>query len=446
MVMPALEQQYETFRRRNEQAPAFVRALRERGFARFGALGFPTVKQEDWKYTSVAPLAGREFAVPDPTPPAAATALVSAARLDTGAELVFVNGTFVPALSSAAALPAGVIAGSLADALRAHPDLVEPHLGRHAELDDDGLAALNTAFVADGAFIRVPDGVVVETPIHCLFVSATANGATVSHPRNLVIAGAASRLTVIEQYTGGDPQAYWTNAVTEAALANGATLVHHRLQRESEAAFHIASLAAGQAADSQFRSHAVSFGAGLSRTAIATRLDAPGAGCVLDGLYVAAGTQHVDHHTTIDHRQPRGTSRELYKGIMGGHATGVFNGKVFVRTDAQQSDAQQMNKNLLLSDDAQVDTKPQLEILADDVKCSHGATIGQLDDDAVFYLRARGIDEPMARELLIYAFANELIERVAVEPLRAALARALGAKLREHVALSREGEGWGEGE
>jgi Fe-S cluster assembly protein SufD len=444
--MATLEQQYETFRQRSDGAPAFVCDLRERGFARFGALGFPSLKHEDWKYTNVAPLAGKEFRLPGPTAPEATTALVAAARLGAGAELVFVNGSFAPRLSSGTVLPAGVIAGSLGEALRTHAGLVEPHLGHYAELDDDGLAALNTAFLGDGAFIYVPDGVVVEAPIHCLFVSATANGATMSHPRNLIIAGSASRVTVIEQYTGADPQAYWTNAVTETALAPGATLVHHRLQRESESAFHIGALAANQTADSQLLSHAVSFGAGLSRTAIATRLDAPGAGCVLNGLYVAAGTQHVDHHTTIDHRQPRGTSRELYKGIMGGRATGVFNGKVFVRIDAQQSDAQQMNKNLLLSDDAQVDTKPQLEILADDVKCSHGATIGQLDDDAVFYLRARGIDEPMARELLIYAFANELIERVAVEPLRAALARELGAKLREHVALSREGEGWGEGE
>ncbi|HZW74118.1 MAG TPA: Fe-S cluster assembly protein SufD, partial [Caldimonas sp.] len=250
---------------------------------------------------------------------------------------------------------------------------------------------------------------------------------TVTHPRTLIVAGEGSRVTVVEHYLGEG--IYWTNAVTEAVLGAGASLTHYRVQRDSPRAFHVGTVAVEQAADSRYGSRSISLGGALVRSDIGTRLDAPGAACTFDGLYLASGTQHVDHHTTIDHRQPRGTSRELYKGIMDGRATGVFNGKVFVRPHAQQSDAQQMNKNLLLSDDAQIETKPQLEIFADDVKCSHGATIGQLDDDAIFYLRARGIDAAAARQMLIFAFANELIEPVAVEPLRALLTRELGERL-----------------
>jgi Fe-S cluster assembly protein SufD len=425
--MDAIHTHRENFRQLGNGVPPFLRALRERALTRFGELGFPTVKHEDWKYTNLAALERQAFELAQPLPAPAVVAAESAARLEAAVELVFVNGRFAPALSRRAALPAGVIAGSLADALREHPALIEAHLGRHAGCEDDGLLALNTAFAADGVFIWVPDGVALEPPIHCLFLSA-ATAPAVAHPRTLLITGAGSRLTVVEQYAGDGM--YWTNAVTEAALGAGAALDHLRLQRESERAYHIGTLAVTQAADSTFASHAVSFGAALSRTAIDTRFEAPGATCTLDGLYVAGGAQHVDHHTSIDHREPRGTSRELYKGIMDGRATGVFNGKVTVRVGAQQTDAQQMNKNLLLSDDAQIDTKPQLEIFADDVKCSHGATIGQLDEDAIFYLRARGVDEPAARGLLVHAFANELIERAPVEAARALMARELEARLR----------------
>ncbi|MFN8641236.1 MAG: Fe-S cluster assembly protein SufD [Candidatus Binatia bacterium] len=408
-------------------APAFVRALRQRARARFAALGFPTTRVEDWKYTNVAPIAREIFAVAPDTITDAATALAAAARLDGAVELVFVNGRFAPSLSTRPALPAGVVVDSLAATWASRPALVEPHLGSLAGIEDDGMAALNTACVQDGAFVHLPDGCDLAAPIHCLFVSLANGTPTVSHPRVLVVAGAGSRTHLVEQHVGRGR--YWTNAVSEVIVGAGASVAHHKVQREDTAAFHLATISAAQAGDSHFGSHAVALGAALSRAAIATRLDAPGAACVFDGLYVADGTQHVDHHTTIDHAHPRGTSRELYKGILTGRASGVFNGKVFVRPDAQQSDAQQMNQNLLLSDDAQIDTKPQLEIFADDVKCSHGATIGQLDHDAIFYLRARGIDEPEARRLLIYGFANELVERVAVAPLRAHLADALAARL-----------------
>jgi Fe-S cluster assembly protein SufD len=424
-----LDSHIENFRRLPGGGPSSLAALRERGLARFSESGYPTTRLEDWKYTDLAPLARQTFALPAAAEPHAAAALAARARLGGAVELVFVNGHFAPALSSRAALPQGAVAGSLAEALRTHAALVEPHLGRYAAFDqaDESLTALNTAFIRDGVFVYAPAGTVIEAPIHCLFVSHTADGATVTYPRTLIVADENSRLTVVEQYVGEGT--YWTDTVTEAVVGAGAALAHYKVQREGERAYHIGVVTAEQAADSRFSSHAVTLGAALARSDVVTRLDAPGAACTFDGLYLASGAQHVDHHTTIDHRQPRGTSRELYKGIMDGRSTGVFNGKVFVRPHAQQSDAQQMNKNLLLSDDAQIETKPQLEIFADDVKCSHGATIGQLDDDSVFYLRTRGIDAPTARQMLILAFANELVAKVAVAPLREQLTREIEIRL-----------------
>ena len=433
-TMPALDCHLENFRRLDGVGPAALSALRERAVARFADFGFPTAKLEDWKYTDVAALTRQPFRLPDDAVPPGAAALAAAARLGTGIELVYINGRFVPSLSCIGALPSRAVVASLADALHTHAALVEPHLARCASFahPHESLTALNTAFLSDGAFVYVPIGAVIESPIHCLYVSSAANGATVAHPRTLIIAGEGSRVTVVEQYLGEG--AYWTNAVSEAVVGADAALAHYRVQREGGHAFHVGVVAVEQAADSRFRSHAVSLGGALARTEIAARLDAPGAACTFDGLYLASGVQHVDHHTTIDHRQPRGTSRELYKGIMDGRATGVFNGKVFVRPHAQQSDAEQMNKNLLLSDEAQVDTKPQLEIFADDVKCSHGATIGQLDDEAVFYLRARGIDAASARQMLIFAFANELVERIDVGPLRALLATEIESRFQGDAA------------
>jgi Fe-S cluster assembly protein SufD len=424
-----LDSHLENFRRLDGGAPSSLAALRERGLARFTETGYPTPALEDWKYTNLAPLARQNFQLPDAASPHGAAGLAARAALGGAVELVFVNGHFAPALSSIAALPNGAVVGSLAEVLRSRADLVEPHLGRYAVFEQaaESLTALNTAFIRDGAFVYAPPGTVIETPVHCLFVSLTVNGATVAHPRTLIVAAAGSRLTVVEQYVGEGT--YWTNTVTEAVVGAGAALAHYKLQREGERAYHIGAVTAEQAADSTFTSHAVSLGGSLARSDVVARLGAPGAACTFDGLYLARGAQHVDHHTTIDHREPRGTSRELYKGILDGRSTGVFNGKVFVRPHAQQSDAQQMNKNLLLSDDAQIDTKPQLEILADDVKCSHGATIGQLDDDSVFYLRTRGIDAPMARQMLIFAFANELVAKVGVAPLREQLTREIESRL-----------------
>ncbi len=421
--------------RQLDGAPAAIRDLRAGALARFSELGFPSTRLEDWKYTNVAPLARQPFRLAtDFEPTAAARHEVQRLSFGTGPLAVFLNGRHATSLSCAGTLPKGAVVGSLAAALEDTPALLEPHLARYARFEEDGLAALNTAFIRDGAFVYLPRGAVVEEPIHLLFVAFAPDQPTVNHPRNLIVAAEDSSATVVEHYVSPADDVYWTNAVTEIALAANASLTHVKVQRESERAFHVATVAARQERDSRFVSRSFSFGGALVRNAVATALDAPGGECTLDGLYLAAGEQHVDHHTSIDHLRPHCTSRELYKGILDGRSTAVFNGKVYVRPDAQKSDAQQMNKNLLLSRDAVVDTKPQLEIFADDVKCSHGATIGRLDEDAIFYLRARGIGAPAARQLLIYAFANELIERTGVEPLRAQMEELLRSRFRGEAA------------
>jgi len=283
--------------------------------------------------------------------------------------------------------------------------------------------------------VYLPKGTLLEAPIHLIFVSAPSDAPIVSHPRTLVVAGEGSQASVIESYVGLGGGSYFTNAVSEILVGANAHLTHYKLQREGDGAFHVGTVAARQQADSTFTSHSVSFGGLLVRSDTNATLDAEGSTCTLNGLYMVAGRQHVDHHTLIDHRKPHGSSRELYKGVLDGHATGVFNGKVFVRPDAQKSDAGQVNKNLLLSEGATMNTKPQLEIFADDVKCSHGATIGRLDADAIFYLRARGIGAAAARNLLTYAFANELLNRMDVEPIRRQLEAVLSSRLHDQLRI-----------
>jgi Fe-S cluster assembly protein SufD len=432
---PDLHAHLENYRRLDGTGPATIDALRTRALAQFAARGFPSTRLEDWRFTDVTPIAQRSFALAEPLRDAetAAELTVRDVRLPGAIELVFVNGHFAPALSSGPP-DTPVYAGSLGSALRTHPELIEPHLGRYAGYAQpaESLTALNTAFVRDGAFVYLPVGTALAEPVHCIFVAAGTEGPIVSHPRTLILVGEGASAVVVEQFVGSGE--YWTNAVTEAVVGADAQLTHYKVQRDAAHAFHVGTLAVAQAGGSRLASHVVSLGAALARSDVRTALAAPGAHCTFDGLYLAAGAQHLDQQTTIDHRQPRGTSRELYKGILDGAARGVFNGRVYVRPHAQQSDAEQMNQNLLLSDDAQIDTKPQLEIFADDVKCSHGATIGQLDEDAVFYLRSRGIAAERARELLIFAFANELIERIALAPLREQLAAEIRARLQGDAA------------
>ena len=310
---------------------------------------------------------------------------------------------------------------------------MRPHLAGAAEPpaaeSGDAFSALNEAFWADGAFLHVPAGVSLEEPIQLLFV-ATASGGRADHPRSLIVLEAESRAVLVESYVALADEAYLTNVSTEIALGPGAVLDHHRVVLEGRQGFHVGRTRVRQGADSRFASCAVTLGGRLVRNDVDARLDAEGAECTLNGLFVVGGVQHVDTHTVVDHAQPRTTSRQLYKGVLDGRARGVFNGRVVVRPRANGTDAHQTNKNLILSDGVEVDSKPQLEIFADDVKCSHGAADGQLAEDAIFYLESRGLDEVAARSLLTHGFANEVLGRIRVEPVRVWCEELLRRRLR----------------
>jgi Fe-S cluster assembly protein SufD len=407
-----------------------VHRVRQAAIEHFAARGFPTTEDEEWRFTSVAPLTRVPFRPAGPQAVSPAQVERVAFRTGPGSRLVFVNGRYAPELSARGRLPDGVLLGNLAEALKAHPDKVEPHLARHADSEDQAFTALNTAFLHDGAFLFLPRGQVLDEPVHLLFVATAPAGPAVAHPRTLIVAGTSSQARVVESYVGLGEDVYFTNAVTEVVAGENVTLDHYKLQRESRQAFHVHTLQVRQERSSTFANHAVTLGGALVRNEINAVLGAEGCSCTLNGLYLASGRQHVDNHTVIDHALPHCESHELYKGILDGHAHGVFNGKIFVRQDAQKTDAKQTNQTLLLSADATINTKPQLEIFADDVKCTHGATVGQLDAEAVFYLRSRGLGLEAARSLLTFAFANDIIGRVRVEPLRAQLEEALQAAQR----------------
>ncbi len=412
--------------------PAWWGNLRREAFDRFSTLGFPTTHDEDWKYTNVSPIARTAFEPGELAPVRTSSPL---AELGCDVRLVFVNGRFSRDLSSQDRLPAGLSAGSLANRLRDGSTALEAHLGRYASFGGHAFVALNTAFVEDGALIEIAANTVLEKPVHLVFLSEPDGRPTVSHPRTLVLAGRGSQASVIETYLGPEGETYFTNAVTEIVVGEDAVLDHYKLQCEGRQAFHVATIQAVQDRGSVWNSHNVSLGAALARHDVNSVLDEQGAECYLNGLFAATGRQHVDNHSLLDHAKPHGTSRELYKGILAGHATGVFNGKIIVRKDAQKTNAIQSNKNLLLSGDAVINTKPQLEIFADDVRCTHGATVGQLDKEALFYMQSRGIAAAQARDLLTHAFVGELLDRMRWEPVRAPLAEEL------YRILSRSREG-----
>lgn len=403
--------------------PWLVRA-RTRALERYATVGLPTLRDEDWKYTNVAALDKRAFDFAAEAHETATSQLATLA-LPGCARLVFVDGRHAPALSRLGSLPRGVEVGSLAAALAARPERFEAWLG--AEAPGTGFTALNAALWRDGAWVELAPGVALDTPLHLIFLTTRTESA--SCPRNLIHLGEGARAEIIEQHVGLDEAAYFTNVYTDIVLDSGAGLTHGKLQEEGRRAFHIADIRIRQGRDSRLVSHSFALGGQLSRCDLATRFDAEGCYAELLGLYLADGRSHMDHHTRIDHAQPRGTSRQLYKGVLDGAARAVFNGRVVVHADAQGSDAQQANRNLLLSREAEVDTKPELEIYADDVKCSHGATVGQLDPAQIFYLRSRGVDEAAARALLTYAFAAEVVERVECAPLRQRLEHLLHRRL-----------------
>jgi Fe-S cluster assembly protein SufD len=418
---------------RQPAAPEWLQTLRGEGMTRFEALGFPTTKNEDWHFTSVAPIADQAFRAAMVNK--AGVSLEGTAGMVTAQDLrrfnfdqsdwstfVFVNGEFAEDLSSYAGLGPGVRVSSLSKAIALGTGRPERHIGKIATFQNHTFTALNTAFIRDGAFVEIQADAVVEKPIHLVFVSE-GGGQAVSHPRNLIVAARNSRATIVESYVSIRDSSYFTNAVTEISLGEGARLDHYKIQRESEQSFHVGTVQTRQARDSQFHSFSYAVGGSLARTNIYTSLDGDGSTCTLNGLYLADGTQHIDNQTSIEHIAPNCPSHEIYKGVLDGRSHGVFNGKVYVHPEAQKTDGKQSNNNLLLSPTARVDTKPQLEIFADDVKCTHGATVGRLDDVAMFYLNSRGIGPETARMLLTYAFAADVLETIELEPLKKGLER-----------------------
>ena len=368
-------------------AEPWLKELRERAFARFAETGFPTTHDEEWRFTSVAPIARTTFQ----------------------------------------SRPTGFLVLAPKPVERLSLDEAGKHLGRHAAFDQNAFVALNTAFLQDVIALRVPPGAVVEQPIEITF---ELHGAAATHPRVLILVGANAQCTIIETYKGAG--AYFTNAVSEIVAGENAVIDHYKVQQEGAEAFHIATLQASLGRSANFTTHSISLGGALVRNDIGTVLS-EGTEATVNGLYLGNGTQHIDNHTVIDHTKPHGTSHELYKGILDGKAHAVFNGRIIVRQGAQKTDSKQTNKNLVLSDDAVIDTKPELQIHADDVRCTHGATIGQLDAESLFYLQSRGIGRQDARNLLTYAFAQDIVDRIKVPSLKDSLERFLFEKFHEHA-------------
>ncbi|HZZ85098.1 MAG TPA: Fe-S cluster assembly protein SufD [Anaeromyxobacteraceae bacterium] len=408
---------------RDGAEPGWLQGLRRRAGERFLAQGLPTTRHEEWRYTSLAGLAQLAF---EHRPAPASTA--PAPGGEPGCRLVFVDGAFRPDRSRLAGLPPGLRVTSLAAALASEPDRLEARLARGGAFEEHPFGALALALARDGALVEVPSGLKVSEPIELLFLHTGAEPRA-AHYLSLVSAGEGSALTLLERHAGEGAAPTLTNSLLEVVAGPGAEVEHLRLQEEGPAAFHLGLLALRQDAKSRVASRSVSLGGALARAETRALLAGEGAECVLDGLYLGRGRQLLDQVVHLDHQSPRCTSRERFKGILDGESRGVFSGRIRVREGAQQTDADQVSSSLLLSDDAQADARPQLEILADDVKCSHGGAIGQLSEEALFYLRSRGIDRAQARSLLTYAFASELVERIRPAALRAAARRGVMARL-----------------
>jgi Fe-S cluster assembly protein SufD len=422
-----------------EGRPIWLPILRQAGLISFAEQGFPTLADEDWRFTNVAPLTNL------PLQPAGIAAFNGAesralneALLSNlpGRRLVFVNGFFADKLSRLTALPAGVRVESLAAALSRDGSLIEQYLGKYAHTANNTFAALNQAFFGDGAFISVPENATLAEPVQLIYISSAKQKGETILPRNLVIAGANSKLTIVETYIHAGAAEYFTNAVTELVAGDNAAVEHVKLQDEAAGAFHIATIAGEFGRGSNVNLHSFALGSRLSRNNIRTKLAGEGLECILNGLYLTRGDQLADHHMIVEHAQPHCASHEYFNGILDDKSKGVFHGRIYVHPVAQKTDAKQTNKNLLLSDDATADTKPQLEIYADDVKCTHGATIGRLNDESIFYLRSRGIPEKTARRMLIHAFAGEIIERVKCEPVREQLDKIVWDRLEANPHLA----------
>jgi len=412
--------------------PQWLAPLRQAGLDAFARLGFPSLRDEDWRFTNVAPVAGLDFK------PAAA-AIVNGAESQAveesvfaplaGPRLVFVNGVFCAALSTIPTLPEGVRVQSLATALAADSGFIRQHLGKYAQAAKQPFTALNQACFTDGAFVSVPANVELAEPVLLFYLSTAQKAGETIMPRNLIVAGANSKLAVMETYLGMTDAGYFTNAVTEIVAGDHASVEHVKLQDEALGAYHIAAIAGEFGRASRVNVHSFALGARLSRNDIRVRLAGEGLECILNGLYLTRDEQLADHYMIVEHAQPHCASHEYFNGILDDNSKGVFHGRIYVHPAAQKTDAKQTNKNLLLSDNATADTKPQLEIYADDVKCTHGATVGQLNPESIFYLRTRGMSLETARRMLIHAFAGEIIERIQCEPARGIIDRLVWDRL-----------------
>jgi Fe-S cluster assembly protein SufD len=417
------------------EGPEWLEPIRRAAMDSFARTGFPTAREEEWRFTPVSPIAQatwRSAGVGGMEEVAREQLTPFVFGHSEWCTLVFVNGEYAPALSSLGSLPPDVLVTSLAEALRnGHGmEILERHLARYARIEESPFTALNTAFLRDGGLIHVPSGMDLPHPVNLVFVTTPDAAGAVIHPRNLVVVERNSRASLVESFVTLAPGArYWTNPVTEVWTGANSWVEHTRIQRESEAAYHVATTQVAVSRDSHYRSFSMAMGAHLARHNLNARLGDQSSEALLYGLYITHGDQVVDNHTVLYHDHPNCHSWEVYKGILDGHSHAVFNGKVFVKPEAQKTDAKQTNRNLILSDHAKVDTKPQLEIFADDVRCTHGATVGRLDEMALFYARSRGLPAEAARRVLTYAFAAEVIDEVALQPVRDELNRLVLLRL-----------------
>jgi Fe-S cluster assembly protein SufD len=401
-----------------EKTPELHR-IRKEALQNFNDLSLPTLKDEEWRYTNISPLLKFNFTLPSDDLKIS-DELVNKflfAKMDSNI-LIFINGKFSEENSILLNLPEGTLAGSISDAIKNNPEIIEKHFGKYASYNNQIFTALSTAYTMDGAFVYVPEGKIVENPIHIIFITTASENKIITQPRSLFVASENSQVTIIEHFVSENDDIYFTNAVTEIVAENNAVVDHYKLQEESVNAFHIARVEIDQERNSNFTSHSISTGGVITRNDINARFNGEGGECTLNGLFLLEDKQLFDAHTLIDHANPLCNSHEHYKGILDDSSRGVFNGKVLVRQDAQKTNAFQQNNNILLSNNALVNTKPQLEIFADDVKCSHGATIGQIDEEARFYLKSRGIGEEAANAILMHAFASDVIKSMKLESVR----------------------------
>jgi len=412
----------ELFSQFQKRAPGhdvrWLRDLRESAFARFCEVGFPTTHNEDWRFTNVSAISRATFELA-PKSAVAARDLGSYRIANAACQLVFVNGHFSRELSNLGDTSPGLTVSSLGEQISVDPASLEAHLGRYLNIQRDAFSALNTAFAEDGAYVHIRRGTVLLNPICFLFISTASDRPVISSPRNLIVAESETQATIVEDYVslGGDATAF-CNTATELFAGDNAVISHYMIEREHQEAFNVSTLRLQQERSANISSHSVLLGGGLVRNNVHPVLAGEGSECLINGLFIGNGHQHIDNYMLVEHASPHCASRQFYNGILDDRAHGVFHGRIIVHKDAQKTDAKQTNRNLLLSDDARIDTKPQLEIYADDVKCTHGAPIGQIEANALFQLRSRGIDEISARKLLLLAFASECLERMAANPAR----------------------------